>query len=263
MQQRLDAKRFGMVFSAAFLLAALACAQAAAQALPDCWDTAYAALRHRAAALHPPFILYNERSLVTDNGDMLIQNHESVAYRDDGISRVWDERFAYDPYVTRASDPGPPELGPYGARRSVWLPVQVPQTPAPPLIGEVRARNTDGMTCSTDGIENYRGHQTYRLSFYSTHPERPALRGLWIDVATSEIWKVDLSGSLPIALDDEKTIRLAEFELELDQIGPYVVIDHVTWKYRYHEFAQYSDFFGEYHYSGFQFPDTLPATFFS
>jgi len=124
MQQGADAKRFGMVLLGAFLLTAFVRAQAVADALPNCWDIVSAALRHRAASIHPPFILYNEISHVTDNGDMLIQNHESVAYRDDGVARVWDERFGYDPYVTRASDPGPPELGPYGARRSAWLPVQ-------------------------------------------------------------------------------------------------------------------------------------------
>jgi len=263
MQQRTDVRRFGVVFLAAFLLAGFACAQAPAATLPDCWDIAYSALRHRAAAIHPAFILYNEISHVTDNGETLIRNHENVAYRDDGMARVWDERFAYDPYVTRASDPGPPELGPYGARRSVWLPVQVPETSSPPLIGAVHARNSDGMTCTTDGIENYHGHETYRLSFQSTHPERPALRALWVDIGNSEIWKVELSGSLPIVLDDERAIRLAEFEIELNQIGPYVVISHVTWKYRLHEFAQYSDFIGEYYYSGFQFPDKLPETFFT
>jgi hypothetical protein len=261
MQQRTRSKRFRMVFLAAFGLGAAVCAPAFSASLPDCWDVAYGALRHRAAAAHPPFILYNEISHVTDDGSMLIQNHESVAYRDDGIARVWDERFAYDPYVTRASDPGPPELGPYGARRSAWLPVQPVQNASLPLIGQVRAHNPDGLTCMTDGVENYRGHETYRLSFVSSHPERPALRALWVDVTSSEIWKVNLSGSLPIALDDQP--RLAEFEIELAPVDAYVVIDHVTWKYRYHEYAQYSDFFGEYYYSGFQFPPTLPATFFS
>ncbi len=263
MQHRVNAKRLGSVLLAAFLLATFACARAVADPLPNCWDIVYGALRHRAAATHPPFVVYNELSLVTDNGDPLIRNHESVAYRDDGVSRVWDERFGYDPYVTRASDPGPPELGPYGSRRSVWLPVPAPEAPSPPLIGEVRAHNSDGLTCTVEGIENYRGHQTFRLSFESTHPERPALHGLWIDTVSAEIWKVDLSGTLPIALDDQRTPRLAQFQIELDQVGQYVVINHVTWKYRYHEFAQYSDFFGEYYYSSFKFPDTLPATYFS
>ena len=263
MQQRHDIKRFGVVFLAALLLALFARAQSAADPLPNCWDVTYAALRHRAAAAHPPFVVYNEVSLITDNGDMLLRNHESVAYRDDGISRVWDERFGYDPYVTRSNDPGPPELGPYGSRRSAWLPVPTADTSSPPLIGEVRAHNSDGLSCTNDGIVSYDGHETYRLSFFSPHPDRPALRGLWVDVGSSEIWKVDLSGSLPIALDDGRTPRLANFEIELKKIDAYVVIDHVTWKYRLREFAQYSDFFGEYYYSGFQFPDALPATFFS
>ena len=263
MQQHLDASRFGVVLLAALLLALFAHAQAVADSLPNCWDITYAALRHRAAAAHPPFVLYSELSLVTDNGDTVILNHQNVAYRDDGVSRVWDERFGYDPYVTRSSDPGPPELGPYGSRRTVWLPVVAAPTASPPLIGEVRSSSADGMTCTTDGIVDYHGHRTYHVAFTSAHPERPALRGLWVDVADSEIWKVDMSGSLPIAVDEKPTLRLAEFEIELKQVGPYVVINHVTWEYRLHEYAQYSNFFGEYYYSRFQFPESLPATFFS
>jgi len=263
MQQRTRAIRLGMVLFGALWLAALACAPASAAPLPNCWDIAYAALHHRAAAAHPPFILYNESSQITDGGSPLLQTRKNVAYRDDGVSRVWDERFSYEPYVTRANDPGPPELGPYGARRSIWLPVQEVDASLP-LIGQVRAHNPNGLSCTTDGIETYRGHRTYRLSFTTTHPERPALKALWVDTGSSEIWKVILSGLLPITLDtDENLPRLADFEIELDQVDAYVVVDHVTWKYRYHAYAQYSELFGEYYYTGFQFPQTLPEKYFS
>jgi len=127
----------------------------------------------------------------------------------------------------------------------------------------VRSKTPSGLSCSYDGIERYKDHDTYRLTFTSEFQQKPALKALWIDVHNAEIWKVILSGYLPIALgDNPANARLTDFEVELEQQGPYLVVDHVTWKYRYHEYDQYSDLFGEYYYSGFEFPSQLPVTVF-
>ena len=248
-----------------FGLAGSLCAitRASAAALPDCWDLAYGAIHHRAAAPHPPFILYNERMVINGDGLPLLQAREEVIYRDDGLARISDDRFMGHPYLTNATDPGPPELGPYGKRRSMWLPLQEADYSTLPLIGAVRSKNASGLACSNDGFERYNDHDTYRLSFTTAFPDKPALKALWIDTHTSEIWKVILSGYLPIALSDNpKNALLADFEVELEQQGPYLVVDHVTWKYRYHQYDQYSNLFGEYYYSGFEFPSRLPLSVF-
>lgn len=248
-----------------FGLAGLRCVAQPVRAgtLPDCWDVAYGAIHHRAEAPHPPFIIYSERMLIAGDGRPLLQNRENVIYRDDGLARISDDRFDGHAYLTNLTDPGPPELGPYGNRRSMWLPIQESDYSKLPLIGEVRSRNPSGLSCTNDGIERYKDHDTYLLSFTTQFPERPSLKALWVDVHTSEIWKVILTGYLPIALtDNPKNARLTDFEVELQEEGRYLVVNHVTWKYRYHQYDQYSNLFGEYYYTGFQFPSDLPSTAF-
>jgi len=145
----------------------------------------------------------------------------------------------------------------------MWLPLQQADSSSLPLIGSVRSKNSSGLTCSNDGFDRYKEHDTYRLTFTTTSPDKPALKALWIDTRTSEIWKVILSGYLPISLsEDQKKTLLADFEIELIQRGPYLVVDHVTWKYRYHQYDQYSNLFGEYYYTGFEFPSRLPPSVF-
>ncbi len=258
-------RTLGLVTLSLLWLAALVLGPqpAAPQVLPDCWDLTYGALHHRAAAPHPPFIVYNTHEVITEQGEPLLDTRESVTYRDDGVARITDDRFAAIPYVTKALDPGPPELGPYGNRRSTWLPVPSGADPLLREIGRVRTKNASGISCSTQGVETYKDRETYRIDFTTAHPEKPALKSLWVDTRNGEIWKVVLSGSLPLELGDVTLSRLTDFEVELTQIGRYVVVDHVTWKYRYDQFSQSAKFFGEYYNSGFAFPEILPASEFS
>jgi hypothetical protein len=63
--------------------------------------------------------------------------------------------------------------------------------------------------------------------------------------------------------DDPQGPRpLALFEVELGYVGPYLVVDHVVWSYRRHQYSQVSTYFGEYNFSGFSFPDALPGAYF-
>lgn len=244
-------------------LAAVSCAATptSAAAAPGCWDLTFSAIEHRAAAPHPPFITYSETLEIQRDGLPYMRSRASIAYRDDGVVRIADDRFMDRPYVTTASEPGPPELGPYRDRRSAWLPL--PESDYNfPLIGRVRTKPR-GMTCENLGREEYRGHDTYHLGFSSAQPEKPSLKALWIDAGSGDIWKVILSGLVPVVAQSAGGgSRLTDYEIELEQDGPYLVVDHVTWKYNEREYSQTSRFFGEYYYSSFDFPAALPAGYF-
>ncbi|MBV8245186.1 MAG: hypothetical protein JOZ38_04640 [Candidatus Eremiobacteraeota bacterium] len=242
---------------------ALPCGPAAAQSLPDCWDLTYAAIHHRAVSPHPPFVTYDERISITTDGQPLIDTREEVAYRDDGVARIADERFLYEPYVTTRTEPGPPELGPYGNRRALWIPLDEFEDPALKLIASVHASTPNQMSCANAGLEQYKDHSTYHIAFSGGKPGAPALRDLWIDSVSHDIWKVTVSSFLPVAVDDGPSPRFANFEIELQQIGGYFVIAHVTWKYRYRISWQSSSLFGEYYYSNFGFPTSMPETLFT
>lgn len=234
-----------------------------AAAPPDCWDITFGAIQHRAAAPHPPFITYSETLEIQRDGLPFMRSRASIAYRDDGVVRIADDRFSDQPYVATATEPGPPELGPYRDRRSAWLPLPEVDYNLP-LIGRVRSKPR-GITCEIVGRESYRGHDTYHLDFVADQADKPSLKALWIDARTGDIWKVILSGFVPVVAVDEngKTLRLTDYEVELEQSGPYVVVDHVTWKYSDREYSQTSRFFGEYYYSGYGFPAALPASYFA
>jgi len=245
-----------------FGLAILMCVPGVALAqttLPNCWDLTYAALRHRAAAPHPQYIAYAETEDLTIDGRRLSESRPQITYRDDGVVRIDDDGFIY---LTRHAVPGPPELGPYGDRRSMWLPVDENPS-ALPLIGTVSTRNRT-MSCRNDGAELYKDPQTYRLTFNTLYRDRPSPKALWVDAQTSEIWKVIVSGSVPVGLseDDRGPVGLADFEVELAPYDRYVVVNHITWKYSFREFSQTADLFGEYRYSAFGFPKDVPPGFF-
>jgi len=245
-----------------FGLAVLACGAGPvrAQAAPNCWDVAYGALRHRAAAPHPPYISYAQSAELIVDGKTLMQSRPRITYRDDGALRVDDDGLVY---VTRDAVPGPPELGPYGDRRSMWLPMDDSSDPSLPLIGTVHSRNPT-MSCTNLGIESYKDHETYKLAFNTVYPDRPSLKALWVDTRSSEIWKVIVSGAVPVGLsDDTRSVGLADFEVELAPYESYVVVNHVTWKFNFHEFSQTATLFGEYYYRGFEFPKQVPPGFFT
>ncbi len=241
----------------------LCVAPAAAQSPPGCWTLFRDAMRHRAAAPHPPFIVYSERISVIEDDSLVLDTSARVQYREDGLARVKDDRFSGFQFLTYHEDPGPPELGPYGSARSLWLPL--PDVPSDlRIIGDVRAKNPNGPTCTDLGIEQYKGHQIHHLVFGSPYHDRPTLQGLWIDASSHEIWKVALTGYINLAsVDESDQRRLTEFQVELADVGGYLVVNHVTWHYRLREYDQFSNLFGEYYLTGFQFPQQLPGTIFS
>jgi hypothetical protein len=233
-----------------------ALALAALAGMPPCWDIFDAALRHSATASHPPYVTYSERISVTADREPLLMSLAQVDYRDDGVARVSDERFNYTPFVTRHAEPGPPELGPYGAGRAMWL----PDSTGLPTIAQVRA--TGNMTCTIADEESYKSHDTYHLVFGGGTPGRPRLEDLWVDTHSGDIWKLIVSGPVVFLDNPGHPSDLAQFQVELGYSGQYLVVNHVVWSYRRREYSQYVDYFGEYDFTGYAFPAVLPASYF-
>jgi hypothetical protein len=226
-------------------------------ALPPCWSLYDAALSHSAASAHPPYVTYNERISVSADGARVLFSRASVDYRDDGLARVSDERFDYRPFLTRTAEPGPPELGPYGKWRSQWLP-----SPAGlPIIANVRS--TGSVQCTLAGEELYKGHDTYHLTFTGAAGNRPHLNDLWIDRNSRDIWKLIVTGPVPLVDETGQSRGMGSFEVELGYSGSHLVVNHVVWSYRLHEYAQYVDYFGEYVFDGFAFPTSVPDSYFA
>lgn len=225
---------------------------------PACWDIFDGALSRRAAASHPAYVSYDSRQRLIDDNLPLMNSTAHIEYRDDGVARVTDSRFDDEPFVTRRADPGPPELGPYGKDRISWLPVEDVQVPMR-VIGDVHAHGS--VRCVLADTETYKGHETYRLIFENTPHDRPAVKSIWIDTRSRDIWKVIVSGY--VVFTDVADSPLTDFQVELGYAGPYLVVRHVTWAYRLHEFSQYEDLFGEYYFTGFRFPPSMPAAIFA
>lgn len=228
---------------------------AALGAMPPCWDVFDSALRHSANAAHPPYVRYSERISVKADDAPLLLSFAQVDYRDDGLSRVSDARFNYEPFVTRHAEPGPPELGPYGSGRAMWL-------PDPSGLRTIAQVRTAGNTTCTISEDFYKGHDTYHLEFAGGSNARPQLKDLWVDAQSGDIWKLIVTGPITFFDDPAHPYGLAEFQVELGYSGPYLVVDHVVWSYRRHEYSQYVDYFGEYTFSGYTFPASLPASYF-
>lgn len=229
---------------------------AASVSTPSCWDIFDSALRRSASSMHPAYVSYDERILVTQDDQRLVQSIAHIDYRDDGISRVRDERFNFEPIITRHAEPGPPELGPYGANRDSWL----PQAEVLPTIARVRSQGD--LQCHFNNVVTYKGHTTYRLDF-SGVTNRPSVKSVWVDTTSKTIWKVIVSGYVHFGDDTERQPPLTDFEVELSYAGPYLVVNHVVWQYRRHEFSQISKYFGEYTLAGYTFPDVLPDAYFA
>ncbi|HLI96442.1 MAG TPA: hypothetical protein VKT72_10190 [Candidatus Baltobacteraceae bacterium] len=192
---------------------------------------------------------------VSMDREQIYTSDATVDYRDDGVARVSDERFAYQPFVTRREEPGPPELGPYGSRRLMWM----PETPDLPTIARVRALAK--VTCTLADEETYKAHDTYHLVFNGESESEPRLQELWVDAHSHDIWKLIVTG--PVIFDDgTRADGLAQFQVELGYTGPYLLVNHVVWSYRLHQYSQYADYFGEYTYGDYAFPSTLPSSYF-
>lgn len=231
-------------------------ALAALAALPQCWSLYDAALAHSAAASHPAYVTYNERISITMDGARVLYSLANIDYRDDGLARVWDERFDYHPYVTRSTEPGPPVIGPYGEARLMWL----PSAAGLPVIAQVRS--SGDVRCTIVGEETYKTHDTYHLTFTGAPDDKPHLKDLWVDRTSHDVWKLIVSGPVLIADDDGRVSGLADYEVELGYSGAHLVVNHIVWSYRLRRYSQYVDYFGEYVFDGFAFPQTLPDSYF-
>jgi hypothetical protein len=230
---------------------------AAAFASSQCWNIFDAALRHSASSAHPPFVSYDVLTRVTEDEQPLIYSRAHIDYRDDGLARVLDERFNFEPIVTHTTEPGPPVIGPYGPRRAAWL----PQDADLPIIADVRTPGA--ITCALSS-QFYHQRPTYHLTFRGGHvSDRPSVKEMWVDARSEDVWKLIVSGPVAFADDPAGEHPLADFEVELGYTGPYLLVNHVVWKYRRREFSQYATYFAEYTLTSYSFPSELPSSYFS
>lgn len=222
-----------------------------------CWNMYDKALVHSAAAPRPAYVSYSERTSMFVDGEPLERTNARIDYRDDGLARIADERFDYIPFVTRTLDPGPPEIGPYGASRELWMPSAADIK----TIAAVRARGS--VACTVRGVETLQGRDVYHLAFTGANVARPHLDDLWIDTVTTDVLKVALTAPAPI--DDGLNGRpsFAHYDVVLRNEGPYELVDTVTWVYRRRIYSQQAQYSGEYSFADYTFPQALPPSYFA
>lgn len=221
------------------MLPALVLALAAAG--PSCWDVFDATLAHSAKVPHPAYVQYDQNITIWRDNKALISTDQHIRYDDDGQARIEDARFHYQPVWTSLVEPGPPELGPYGKDRSIWIPV----SDRVPVIASTRAA---GKVSCTMREETYNGRDTYHLSFQGSH-----LTELWVDTHTQDVWKIEMDAPGYISNQFDPNPQ-AHYEIHLGYHGGYLVVEHVTWNSSLREQSQTSELTGEYQLTNFQFP---------
>ncbi|HEY9179211.1 MAG TPA: hypothetical protein VIO32_00745 [Candidatus Baltobacteraceae bacterium] len=222
---------------------------------PSCWDVYDGALRHSARAPRPPYVTYVENIDIQygdQNATIGVKGSRytgiaRVQYQDDGVARVEDQRFSYAPIVTQFLDPGPPELGPYGARRSIWMGVPDEM----PVISSVRTKSS--VTCTLTA-EPYEGRPTYHLAFRGASAKIPHVDDLWVDAQTQDIWKVSLDAPVNFNYMHWPSVKLAHYEIELGYEGRYLMVKHVSWAANVPTGAQPMYTFAQYAFGDYQFP---------
>jgi len=253
--RRLAAKSFSMMLAGLVL--------AAAAAGTSCWNVYDAALGHSAQAARPPYVTYVEQISIQYGDPSTAQalkpstyaGSARVQYRGDGLARVEDERFGNAPIVTSVLDPGPPELGPYGDRQSIWEGVHY----VLPLISSVRAKSSVTCTLSA-GL--YQGRQVYHLEFRGASPKIPHLDDLWVDAQSNDIWKVALEAPLSFNFGYVPSVDPVHFEVDLGYEGRYLVVQHVRSEVRVPTHGQLMHVVAQYAYGEYAFPAQLPQKVF-
>jgi hypothetical protein len=220
-----------------------------------CWQMVYGAIEHSAGTPHAEFTSYTEHGNIMVDGNVLVRLLMSITYRDDGIALINDSRWD-NPIVSNSVEPGPPILGPYGTARSIWLMLDNVDFPHP-LIADVHAMPS--APCDIENDQNYDNMESMHVALPAAPTDRPALKELWIDPKTMDILKVIVSGELDFPGGTDSQKHFADFEVELEHVGQFIVVRHVTWKYKLRVYSQYSSLFGEYYFDGYTFSSTSPA----
>lgn len=220
---------------------------AAVAAIPSCWDVYDATLAHSARMPHPTYVAYNQDVRIWQDGRAIVFTDEHIRYNDNGIARIEDARFNYHPFWTQFIEPGPPEVGPYGANRDLWIAT----SDRLPVIAAVRA--TGKVSC-TLREEDYKGRDTFHLSFEGS----PHLTGLWVDSKSLDIWKVEMTAPGYVGNEWDPNPN-ADYQVELGYHGRYLVVEHVTWSYMLREASQFSKLTGEYLMNDYAFPEPRAA----
>ncbi len=224
-----------------------------ATALADaCWRLVFSAIRHDAAAPHPQYISYSENVDVTANDHPFFKNNVDVVYRDDGISYVDDTRWS-KPFVSDQLEPGPPVLGPYDKARYGWLPAEL-------LGGRLQTiasvENIPKLPCTDEGDDTIDGARYAHLVLGVADKSLSALKEIWIDRESLTIPRLIVSGVL---LYYRNGRGLADYQVDMQNIGGYAVVRTVRWTSRVHWYDQTTDLDALYTFGNYRFtaPDSI------
>lgn len=240
----------GMLF-AAFILATTAAAR------PDdvCWQLLYGAIQRNAAAPHAAYISYSELVNIQDDGERYERANANITYRDDGMASIDDDRWVH-PFVSSLLEPGPPVLGPYGARRQDWMAAAAKAFDLP-MIADVHTE--PARSCIDRGTEVVNDVSTEHIVIPDAAPDRPALKEIWIDPRSHEIVRVIVAEFLSIYSQSWNLEHpLVDFAIDVENVDGYAVLRRVTWTYSFRVYSQRSTLDAEYDFSNYRFDENPP-----
>ncbi|MGB6985003.1 MAG: hypothetical protein WBD74_03380 [Candidatus Aquilonibacter sp.] len=221
-----------------------------AVALSDaCWHLVFAAIRHDAAAPHPQYISYSENVGITADDRPYFKNDVDVVYRDDGISYVDDTRWS-KPFVSDQLEPGPPVLGPYDKARYGWLPQEL-------LGGRLQTiasvESVPKLPCTDEGDETIDSVRYAHLVLGVADKSLPALKQIWIDRQSLWIPRLIVSGVL---LRQNYAVfghGLADYQVDMQNLGGYAVVRTVRWTSRVRWYDMTTKLDAVYTFSNYRF----------
>jgi hypothetical protein len=233
----------------AIVAAAILATTPRARADDACWHLVFAAMRHDAAAPHPQYISYSENVDIVANRHPFLYYDIDIVYRDDGLAYVDDARYG-QPFVSDELDPGPPVLGPYGKARSGWLLTGLPGGQLPTIAS---VENVPQRPCTDEGDETIDGVRYAHLVLGAADPSRPAPKEIWINRQSFEIPRLIVSGYL---LHQSYAIfehRLADYQVDLQNLDGYAVVRTIRWTSRIRWYAQSTKFDAVYTFGNYRF----------
>ena len=229
---------------------------APARADDACWQMVHKAIEASAASDHALYVSYSEVQDILADGNRFMHSSAAITYRDDGVAYVDDDRWMH-PFTGYLLDPGPPVLGPYGDRRHAWLDLVDQQAQALPVIASTH--NVPVAQCMTLGDELYHGQKAVHIVFPQAHLDRPALIALWLDPATLRVIHATTRDWLSFWGEDGTSLSLVKYEIDVEQVGKYEVLSHVSWEYDFKWYAQASRMVGDYAFGNYRFAEKPPA----
>jgi hypothetical protein len=230
---------------------------APARADDACWQMVHKAIEASAASQHALYVSYSEVQDINADGNRFMHSNASITYRDDGVAYVDDDRWTH-PFTGYLLDPGPPVLGPYGDRRHAWLDLVSQQAQVLPVIANTH--NEPASQCEVIPTDtSWRGQKALHLAFPHAHLDKPALISIWLDPDTLRVIHATTRDWLSFWGENGTSLNLVKYEIDVQQVGNFEVLSHVSWEYDFKWYAQVSRMVGDYAFSNYRFSEKPPV----